>query len=111
MHIIKCLLNDFFFQIDLKIFNQINKLRALCFALLKNFVSSDENVLNDDFLKIDFHFLLKTSKHLKSTVRNKLKSTYIMNQNLSIKIIKSTCPNFIVLLKNELAKYDLHDLM
>jgi hypothetical protein len=111
MHIIKCLLNDFFLEIDLKIFNQINKFRAFCLALLKSLVFFDENVLNDDLLKIDFHFLLKISRHLKSTMRNKLKSTYIMSQNLSIKIIKSTCSNFIVLLKNELTKYDLHDLM
>jgi hypothetical protein len=111
MHIIKCLLNDSFLQIDLKISNQIDRLRALCLALLKSLVSSDENVLNDDLLEVDSHFLLKTSRHFKSTMRNKLKSTYIMNQNLSVKIIKSTCSNFIVLLKNELAKYDLHDLM
>jgi hypothetical protein len=111
MHIIKCLLNDSFLQIDLKISNQINKLRAFCFALLKSLVSSDENVLNDDLLKVDSHFLLKTSRHFKSTMRNKLKSTYIMSQNLSVKIIKSTCSNFIVLLKNELTEYDLHDLM
>ncbi len=72
----------FFFQIDLKIFNQINKLRAFCFGFLKNFMFFNENVLNDNLLKIDFHFLLKISRHFKSTMRNKLKSTYIMNQNL-----------------------------
>ncbi len=111
MHIIRWLLNESFLQIDLKISKQITKFRALCSALLNNLVCLDENVLNDDFLAHDYHFLLKTSRHLKFIVRNKLKSTYIMSHNLSIKIIKKTCSKFIALLKNELAKYDLHDLM
>ncbi len=111
MHTIKCLLNGSFLQTDLKISNQIGRLRALCPALLKSLVSSDEDVLNDDLLEVDSHFLLETSRHFKPTVRNKLKSAYIMSQNLPVKITKSTCPNFIALLKNGLAEYDLHGLM
>jgi hypothetical protein len=105
---LKWLLNEFFLHNVMKISHQMIRLRQQCSFLLKSLVFHDES--HDDSFDDNCRILLQSQTHINSVVRKKIKTIYIKDQELSVKINKTTCSIFVQLMRKALTEYDLHDL-
>ena len=112
INIIKYVLKDFFFHTDLKLFFQLIRLRFQCFLL-----TAFENSFK---MSLDFEFAIQNEKnvlwfasftHLKSCVRNRLKTSYVQRRKFFMKITIQTSSLFLFMMRAAFESYDMRELM